>query len=165
MKVILNYDVRHLGEEGDIKNVAGGYARNFLFPRNLAVPYNDATLAHFEGKKADIEARKTEKRRNSASIKERLQSEVLTVLVSAGHNGKLYGAVTNQTVADALHRAGYEIERKKIELPGLAIKSVGKYTIIVHLYESESAEVSLIVKTQEQVDKEAIENEAKITAE
>ncbi|MGL4982029.1 MAG: 50S ribosomal protein L9 [Treponemataceae bacterium] len=155
MKVILNHDVKHLGEEGDIKNVAGGYARNYLFPRNLALPCNDVTLAHFEGKKAEIEARKAEKRRNSASLKDRLQGEALTIVMPAGHNGKLYGAVTNQTIADALHRSGYEIERKKIELPGLAIKSVGKYTVIIHLYESESAEISVIVKSQEQADKEA----------
>ena len=54
MKVILNEDVKYLGEEGDIKNVAKGYARNYLFPRNLAVPCNEFTLAHFESRKEEI---------------------------------------------------------------------------------------------------------------
>ena len=54
MKVILNQDVKHLGEEGDVKVVANGYARNYLFPRNLAVPYTDVTVAYFESKKEEI---------------------------------------------------------------------------------------------------------------
>ena len=53
MKIILNVDVKHLGEEGDVKMVANGYARNFLFPRNLAVPYNEMTAALFESRKAE----------------------------------------------------------------------------------------------------------------
>ena len=65
MKVILNVDVKSLGEEGDVKNVANGYARNFLLPRNLAVPYNEATVAIFEARKAEIEARKEQKRKDS----------------------------------------------------------------------------------------------------
>ena len=75
MKVILNEDVKHLGELGDVKMVANGYARNYLFPRNLAVPYNDMTVAYFEGKKAEIEARKEQKRKDSASLKEKLSIE------------------------------------------------------------------------------------------
>ena len=73
MKVILNEDVKHLGELGDVKMVANGYARNYLFPRNLAVPYNEMTVAYFEGKKAEIEARKEQKRKDSASLKEKLE--------------------------------------------------------------------------------------------
>ena len=59
MKVILNVDVKSLGEEGDVKNVANGYARNFLLPRNLAVPYNETTVAIFEARKAEIERAET----------------------------------------------------------------------------------------------------------
>ena len=58
MKVILSEDVKHLGEMGDVKTVANGYARNYLFPRNLALPYNDATIAWFDSRKEEIEARK-----------------------------------------------------------------------------------------------------------
>ena len=65
MKVILNVDVKHLGEEGDVKNVANGYARNYLLPRALAVPFTPETEAIFEAKKAEIEARKEVKRQNA----------------------------------------------------------------------------------------------------
>ena len=92
MKVILNVDVKSLGEEGDVKNVANGYARNFLLPRNLAVPYNEATVAIFEERKAEIEARKELKRKNSASLKEKLESTTLELVMPAAANGKLYAA-------------------------------------------------------------------------
>lgn len=148
MKVILNVDVKHLGEEGDVKNVANGYARNFLLPRNLAVPYNDATAALFEAKKAEIEARKEVKRQNAKSLKEKLEALALEIEMPAGANGKLYGAVTSTVVAEALAKNGFEIERKRIELPGLAIKSVGNYHAIIKLYESAAAEVKFTVKAQ-----------------
>ncbi|MBQ4496937.1 MAG: 50S ribosomal protein L9 [Spirochaetaceae bacterium] len=157
MKVILNQDVKHLGEEGDVKNVASGYARNYLFPRNFALPYNDVTVAYFESRKAEIEAKKEQKRKDSASLKDKLQSEVLTIVMPAGTNGKLYGAVTNLTVAEALQKQGYDIERKRIEINGSTIKSVGKYSAVVRLYETTSAEITIIVKAQEQAEKEAAE--------
>jgi len=148
MKIILNQDVKHLGEEGDIKDVANGYARNYLFPRNLAVPCNDMTVAYFENKKADIEARKADKRASAAGLKERLESAVVALIMPAGANGKLYGAVTNQTIADELLKQGFEVERKKIEVPGLTIKNVGKYSVTVRLYESATASVSVTVQAQ-----------------
>ncbi len=160
MKVILNQDVKHLGEEGDVKNVANGYARNYLYPRNLAVPYNDMTVAFFESRKAEIEAKKAAKRQDAASLKEKLEGAALVIVMPAGQNGKLYGAVTNQTVADAFAKAGYEIERKRIEIPGATIKSTGKYTCTVRLYEAAVAEVSFVVKSQEQAEKEAAETAA-----
>ena len=152
MQVILNVDVKHLGEEGDVKNVANGYARNFLFPRNLAVPYNDATVAIFEAKKAEIEARKEQKRKDSASLKEKLEGLELELVMPAGANGKLFGSVTNSVVADALAKLGYEIERKRIEIAGSAIKAVGSYKVTVKLYEAQTAEVKVNVKPQETED-------------
>lgn len=150
MKVILNADVKHLGEEGDVKVVANGYYRNFLFPRNLAVPYNEATVAYFESRKAEIEAKKEAKRQASASLKEKLEALALEITMPAGSNGKLYGAVTSQTVMDLLAKQGFEIERKKIEVPGLAIKTTGNFKLTIKLYEAQTAEVHLAVKAQEE---------------
>ena len=149
MKVILNEDVKHLGEMGDVKNVANGYARNYLFPHMFAVPYNPETVAYFEGKKAEIEARKEQKRAESRSLKEKLEALTVELVMPAGRNGKLYGAVTNQTVADFYSRNGFEVERKRIEIPGSTIKQTGSYAIKVHLYEATLAETKLVVKAQE----------------
>lgn len=160
MKVILNQDVKHLGEEGDVKVVANGYARNYLFPRNLAVPYTDVTVAYFESKKEEIEARKAEKRQAAASLKEKLEAFVVELVMPAGPNGKLYGAVTNQTIAEELNKNGFEIERKRIEVPGIAIKSVGKYHANIRLYEAATAEITVVVTSQEEVSAKAAEKKA-----
>ena len=157
MKVILNEDVKHLGEEGDIKDVAKGYARNYLFPRGLAVPCNAATLAHFESRKEEIEQRKAVKRQDAAGLKERLEALTITIVMPAGPNGKLYGAVTNQTISDELQKLGFEIERKRIELPGLTFKSVGNYSATLKLYESAVATVAVVVEAQPEAEKAAPE--------
>jgi large subunit ribosomal protein L9 len=154
MKVILNKDLSTLGEEGDVRDVAKGYARNYLFPRMIAVPYNEGTIRLFEARKGDIEARKAEKRDAAKGLKERLEALEMNLSMPAGANGRLFGSVTSQTVAEELNRQGFQIERKRIELPGATLKSVGKYKVTVHLYESASAEISvsvqaLVEKTEE----------------
>ncbi len=148
MKVILNEDVKYLGEEGDIKSVAKGYARNYLFPRNLAVPCNDITIAHFESRKEEIEAKKAAKRQDAASVKERLEAVAITISMPAGPNGKLYGAVTTQTIGDELRKLGFDIERKRIDIAGQTVKSVGTHKAIIKLYESVTAEISFTVEAQ-----------------
>ncbi len=164
MKVILNVDVKSLGEEGDVKNVANGYARNFLLPRNLAVPYNEATVLMFEAKKAEIEARKEQKRKDSASLKEKLEAANVEISMPAGNNGKLYGAVTTNVIADALAKLGFEVERKRIDLAGIAIKTVGNYKATVKLYEAQTAEVKIAVVAQDSENKAEAKKEKKAEA-
>ncbi|MDR2964901.1 MAG: 50S ribosomal protein L9 [Treponema sp.] len=149
MKVILNKDLATLGEEGDVKEVAKGYARNYLFPRGIALPYTPKTIKIIEAKRAEIEARKEQKRLDARSIKEKLDTLELSITMPAGANGKLYGAVTNQTLADELAKNGFQIERKRIEITGSGIKNTGKYKAVVKLYENQSAEVSVTIIGQE----------------
>ncbi len=163
MKVILNKDVNHLGEEGDVKIVANGYARNYLFPRSLALPYTPEVVAIFEGRKAEIEARKAAKREAAKSDKEKLEALALSITVPASAGGKLYGAVSAQTVIDLLAKEGFEFERKRIEIPGNAIKQTGAYKVSVKLYENAVAEVHIEVKGQ--VDESKKEPERKPRAE
>jgi large subunit ribosomal protein L9 len=148
MKVILNKDLSTLGEEGDVKDVAKGYARNYLFPRGIAVPYNESTVRLFDSRKGEIETRKAEKRDAAKGLKERIEALELLVTVPAGANGKLFGSVTSQTVADELLRQGFQIEKKRIELPGASLKSVGKYRLTLHLYENTTAELGITVQGQ-----------------
>ncbi|MCL2602654.1 MAG: 50S ribosomal protein L9 [Treponema sp.] len=150
MKVILNKDLAPLGEEGDVRDVARGYARNYLFPRGFALPFNEGTVKLFEGRREAIEARKAQKRADAAGIKEKLESLELSITMPAGANGKLYGAVTTQTIADELAKHNHQIERKRIELAaGANIKNAGKYKVNIKLYESAAAEVSVTVIGQE----------------
>ena len=149
MKVILNQDLAALGEEGDVKDVARGFARNFLFPRDIAVPYNPVTVALFEARKDEIEKRKELKRQDAGAIKARLEELEITLIMPAGANGKLYGAVTGLTISDELDRQGFQIERKRIEIPGNTIKSTGKYKIGIKLYGNVLAEVSVAIAAPE----------------
>jgi large subunit ribosomal protein L9 len=149
MKVILNQDLATLGEEGDVKEVARGFARNFLFPRDIAVPYNPVTIAIFEARRDEIEKRKEQKRQDAGAVKARIEELEITLIMPAGANGKLYGAVTGLTISDELDKQGFQIERKRIEIPGNTIKSVGKYKIGVKLYGNVQAELSVAIAAPE----------------
>jgi len=149
MKVILNKDLSTLGEEGDVKDVAKGYARNYLFPRGIALPYTPGMIKIIEGRRAEIEARKEQKRQDALGLREKLENLEISISMPAGTNGRLYGAVTNQTVADELAKNGFHVERKRIELSGSGFKSVGKYKATIKLYENQSAEISVNITAQE----------------
>ena len=135
MKVILTQDVVNLGEEGDVRVVKDGYARNYLLPTGAAVIYNKGNAAIFASRAAQIEKRKEEKRAEARSLKEKLDSLEIRIVVSAGESGKLFGSVTSQMVQEELKKAGFDIERKKIEVATHAIKMTGTYSVLVHLYE------------------------------
>ena len=168
MKIILNQDVVHLGEEGDVVEVKDGYARNYLLPTKTAVVYNKANAALFQSRAAAIEKRKAEKRAASASLKERLDDVVLTIVVPAGESGKLFGSVTSAMVQAELQKLGFEIEKKKIEVATHAIKMTGTYTVVVHLYENDLSHIKLNVLSEAEklaADKAKAEAEAKAAEE
>ncbi|MGA2478647.1 MAG: 50S ribosomal protein L9 [Spirochaetia bacterium] len=150
MKVILNQDVTDLGEEGDIKDVADGFARNYLLPRKLAVPHTKEFLATLGHRRAAIEKRKEEKRLEAASLKERLEAQEIRFAVPAGDNGKLFGSVNNSNVAVELEKKGFTIEKKRIEIPEHTIRSVGTFKVRIRLYDKEEATVKLIVESSGQ---------------
>ena len=163
MKIILNQDVTHLGEEGDVVEVKDGYARNYLLPTGTAVIYNKANAALFKSRAAAIEQRKVEKRVASASLKEKLDVLTLNIVVPAGDSGKLFGSVTSQMVQAELQKLGFEIERKKIEVATHAIKMTGTYSVVVHLYENDMSHVKLIVQSEAEkilAEKKAAEEKA-----
>lgn len=163
MKIILNQDVANLGEEGDIVVVKDGYARNFLLPKGMAVLHNKANLSIFASRAAAIEKRKEEKRKASASLRDKLSELEIKLVVTAGESGRLFGSVTNQMVQNELAKLGYEVERKKIEVPTHTIKMTGTYFVNVRLYEGDTAEIKLVVAS-EGVEKARIAAEQKAEA-
>ena len=169
MKIILNNDVVHLGEEGDVVTVKDGYARNYLLPTGAAVIYNKANAAMFKQRAEQIAKRKAEKRAASASLKERLDNVTISLVVTAGESGKLFGSVTSQMVQEALLKEGFEIEKKKLDVPTHAIKMTGTYHIVAHLYENDKATITLNVLSEAEVKaaakKAAEEAKAKAEAE
>ena len=160
MKIILNQDVANLGEEGDIVVVKAGYARNYLLPKGLAVLHTKANLAIFASRAEAIEKRKELKRKESASLRDRLGELELKIVLPAVESGRLFGSVTNQMVQNELAKLGYEIERKKIEVPTHTIKMTGTYTVHVRLYEGDVADIKLVVAS-ESVEKAKAAQQAK----
>ena len=175
MKIILNQDVPNLGEEGDVCVVKDGYARNYLLPTGAAVLYNNENLSIFKSRAAAIEKRKVAKREASASLKEKLDTVTLKLVVSASDSGRLFGSVTSLMIQEELAKLGFSIERKRIEVASHTIKQVGMYSARVHLYENESSVIKLDVVSEaaekaaqraaEKAAKEAAEAEAKAAKE
>ena len=155
MKVILNEDIPNLGEEGDIKNVANGYARNYLLPRKLVMPYTKQNLVILGKRKVFIENKKDEKRKSALDLKGQLESEHLEFSMPAGTSGKLFGSVNPALIAEALEKKGYHIEKKRIEIPDHSIRMIGEYEIKIKLYEQKEAIIKVIVERQEDKPKES----------
>ena len=144
-KVILNQDVYNLGEEGDVREVASGYARNFLIPQGLAAQYTKQNLDLFEQRREKIEQRKDEKRQTAMGLKEQIESKMIELEMPAGNNGKLFGSVNSATIAERLTAVGIMVERKKIDVPDSSIKMTGEHTVRVRLYGDEVAELRVVV--------------------
>ncbi len=165
MKIILNEDVYNLGEEGDVCDVARGYARNYLFPKQLAFPYTKENIANFENRRAAIEKRKEEKRQKALSLKERLDGKEVLITMNAGQSGKLFGSVTSTMIVDKLQKEGIEIEKKKIDFQSHTIKMVGLYPVKVKLYDNNEAELKLKVVGENGMEQPAEKPAPKKTAE
>jgi len=157
IKVIMQSDILNLGEEGDICEVALGYARNYLFPKKYAVPYNNHNLTILNQRRRAIEKKRAEKRINAQELKQKIENEVLVFKMPAGENGKLFGSITNGLIAEELQKKGYALEKKRIELPEHHIKMVGNYNAIVKLYENEQANLKIVIEpiVQEKENKPA----------
>ncbi|MFP4300643.1 MAG: 50S ribosomal protein L9 [Spirochaetaceae bacterium] len=160
MKVILNQDIENLGEEGDICEVARGYARNYLIPRNMVLQYNDRNKAIIESRREAINARKEEKRKAAQSARERIESEELVLTMPAGRNKKLFGSVTAQTISSELEKWGIYVEKKRIEIPENTIKTIGNFKVGVKLYAEEEATLSVAVKPTADSEAAKIDPEA-----
>ena len=150
MKIILSQDVINLGEEGDVCEVATGFARNYLIPMKMAVPHSKQNLRDLDHKRVSIEQRKEEKRKDALGVKERLESEELKFQMSAGESGKLFGSVGSALISEELEKRGYEnVERKRIEVPDNHIRNTGEFTVLVKLYGQEEAKVKVTVEPAE----------------
>lgn len=154
MKVILIEDVPGLGKIGEVKNVAPGYARNYLIPRGLAVVATPGAVQEWRARlkaRMEREAREAEK---ASELAERISGLTLTFQAKAGPTGRLYGSVTTSDIAEALGRElGLEIDRRKIESDPL--REVGEHTVIVRLARDTRAALRVVVEAEGEGDAEA----------
>lgn len=148
MEVILKEDIDNLGQRGQIVKVADGHARNYLLPRNLALPATEANKKIIEQER-QAHLRKEAKLAGEATELAKMMTDVaVTIRQKAGENDQLFGAVTAQDIAAALAALGYQIDRKKIVLDH-AIKQLGEYKIPVKLHREVTTEITVTVAKEE----------------
>lgn len=145
MKVVLLQDVKAQGKKNDIVEVSEGYARNFLFPKKLAIPADAKAINDIKNKKSS-EAHKIELEREAAKeLSSKLEGIIVKLAVEGGSEGRLYGAVTAKDIAEALKsQFGLEIDKRKILLDA-PIKSYGTYKIDAKLYQEIIGKVTVMV--------------------
>lgn len=145
MKVILKQDIKGVGKKDEVINAADGYARNFLFPKNLAVPADTGNMNNLKAKNESNAFRKGEELKEAKEIAEKLKKITLKLKVKAGENGKLFGGVTAKEISEALKKEyKIEIDKKKIVLKE-AIKQAGTTRVEIKLYEGVVASVLIMV--------------------
>lgn len=157
MKVILRTDVENLGKLGELVEVRPGYGRNFLLPQGFAMLATPANLKVFELERKKLEAKTQALRGAAATLAEKIAASGVTIAMRVGDNDKLYGSVTSNMIADALHEKGVEIDRRRILLDA-PIRTLGEYTIRVRLHADVVAELALSViaeKTHYEEEEEA----------
>lgn len=144
MEVILRDHVDNLGKRGEVVKVADGYARNYLLPRNLALPATDANKQRISRERKIAEAREAEERVAAEAVADRLAALDLQVARKVGENDTLYGSVTNGDIADLLKEKGFDIDRRKILLPD-AIRTLGESHVPVKLHRDVTAQLKITV--------------------
>lgn len=163
MKVILLDEIKGKGGEGDVVEVAQGYAENFLFPKKLAVAATKGNLKQLDERRNNIAKREAVRLATANETKAAFEGKTVTVDVKVGDEGILFGSVTAAMIADAIKaQLGMDIDRKRVEL-GKPIKVAGAHTVAMSLYREIKAEVVVLVGvTAEEL---AAEAEAEETAE
>src|SRR3990172_7718711 len=130
MKIVLVAEVAGLGKPGEVEEVSPGYARNYLFPNQLALPATPDAVQNWEARKKAQEKRQAQARQGLEAVAQRLGEMVLTIQAKKGAGERLYGSITSAHIAQGLASQGIEIDRRKIDLPQ-PIKTIGSHTVVV----------------------------------
>lgn len=145
MKVILLTDVKGMGKRGEIVNASDGHARNYLFPRKLAIPADKQNLNEWNAKKSSEVHKKELEKKEAIRIKEKLEKETLVLKVKAGENGKTFGSITSKEISENIEKEFKEtVDKKKIVI-NEQIKQLGEYIVELKLFEGVLAKIKVKV--------------------
>lgn len=144
MKVVLLADVKGHGKKGELCNVSDGYARNFLFPKKLAVEADSTALNELKNREQAAAHHKQEEINAAKATAQKLEGKSVKIIAKAGSGGRLFGSVTSKEIASEIKKSlGIEIDRKKMTVAD--IKNFGEYTAEIKLYQGITAKVTVIV--------------------
>jgi len=143
MKVILQVDIKALGQKGQVREVSDGYARNYLFPKGLAVEASAGNVQDLAHKKAVEERRKEKEKQEVLALAAKLNALNIQIAVKTGEGGRLFGSVTSKEIAAELKNScGIEIDKRKLELKE-SIKNLGDYLVTVKLHPEVNAQIKV----------------------
>lgn len=143
MKVILLQDIKGVGKKDEVINASDGYARNFLFPKKMAIPADEGNMARLQSKKDSQEYKKELERKDAKQVKSKIENIVLEIKVKAGENGKIFGGVTSKEISEELkNKYDIKVDKKKVMLKE-TIKTLGRFNIEIKLYEDITANLVL----------------------
>ena len=145
MQVILLEKIRRLGNLGDTVDVRPGYGRNFLIPQGKAVSATAANKAHFEARRAELEKKQAEVLAAAQARAAKLADLTVSIAAKAGDEGKLFGSVGTRDIAEAVSKAGVEVEKSEVRLPNGALRMMGEYEIELGLHTEVSATVKVVI--------------------
>jgi large subunit ribosomal protein L9 len=144
MKVILLADVKNVGKKGDVVNASDGYARNFLFPRKLAQEATEENLHIINQKKESERKKKLAELEEAQALADKLRNKEIKITAKTGEHGRLFGAITNKDVADAIKKQfSIDIDKKKVVMN--SIKQTGVYDVEVKLYAEVSTKMKAVI--------------------
>lgn len=144
MKVILKADVKGQGKKGDLINASDGYAKNFLLPKGLAIVADKSAINELEGKKSAAQFHKNQEEMRARELAEQLEGKKVTFKAKSGENGKLFGSITAQDVANEIKQQLHlEVDKKKVQIE--SIKTLGTTESVVKVYPGISAKVKVEV--------------------
>ncbi|MGV3487747.1 MAG: 50S ribosomal protein L9 [Tuberibacillus sp.] len=147
MKVILLADVKGKGKAGEVKEVSEGYARNFLFPKKLAVEANKGNLNQLENQKKNEAKRRQEELEEAQQLKEQIEKVEITLSAKSGEGGRLFGSITSKQIAEALKGKGFNVDKRKFEMPD-PIRTLGYTDVPIKLHPKVTAILKVHVKEQ-----------------
>lgn len=148
MKVILKQDIKGVGKKDQIINANDGYARNYLFPKKLAVPADKGNMTNLQSKKSSEEHRKSLEKEAAIQTKNKIEGIILKLPVKSGENGKVFGSVTSKEIAENLEKQyKIKVDKKKIDLQD-PIKNLGIFNIEIKLYDTVTAKLKVNVISQ-----------------
>jgi len=148
VKVILKADIKGVGRKDQIIQASDGYARNFLFPKNLAVEANNENMSKLKAKQDSAKFQKNQEREEAIKIEQKLAKILLKITVKAGENGKIFGGVSTKEIAQELEKQyQIKIDKKKIDLKE-TIKTLGVHIVEIKLFEGVIGKLKVDVISQ-----------------
>ena len=151
MKVIFVQELKGKAKAGEIKEVADGYARNYLIPKGFAIEATPTKIKEAEDKSKSIQKQKDKELQEALNLKEKLQDQTIRIQARTGGGDKLFGAVTAKEIADSIKQTlNLTLDKKKIDIAE-PIKHLGQYQIKIKIYANVQADISVIVEAEEQI--------------